>query len=283
MTAVTRIEATLAELEAIIDRGKQTFVEVGNALTEIRERKLYRESGYGTFEDYCQRRHGFSASRGRQLIAAAATVTAVTLSGGTPPATEREARALAAAQRAYDQEVTGEITDRSVHLPDEYDGARALVVDIAAKVGFGDENGIEKAVEAAILKVAARELVRTGSTPLPPPWWEWTYKSKYPPNRDATLRARNRLAIWEVNVACQAGAFMTWCEQAGISFPRKGMPVFAEHLHYPCEPGSAEARVMARLIAERGEDVEHTATIGAFHCFMLRPDELTALKAEAAS
>ena len=31
---------TLAELEAIIDRGKRTFVEVGDALAEIRERKL---------------------------------------------------------------------------------------------------------------------------------------------------------------------------------------------------------------------------------------------------
>ncbi len=98
MTAMALAEATLTELEAIIDRGKQTFVEVGNALTEIRERKLYRER-YATFEDYCQQRHGFSSSRGRQLIAAAATVTAVTLSGGTPPATEREARALAAERR----------------------------------------------------------------------------------------------------------------------------------------------------------------------------------------
>lgn len=102
MNAVTPAESTLAELEVIIDRGKETFFEVGAALAEIRERKLYRDAEFATFEDYCQHRHGFSASRGRQLIAAAATVTAVTLAGGTPPATEREARALAAAQRAHD-------------------------------------------------------------------------------------------------------------------------------------------------------------------------------------
>ena len=43
----------LAELEAIIETGTQTFVEVGNALLEIRKRRLYREQGYKTFEDYC--------------------------------------------------------------------------------------------------------------------------------------------------------------------------------------------------------------------------------------
>lgn len=102
MTEIVLATATLSELEVIIDRGKQTFFEVGTALAQIRERKLYRDVKFATFEDYCKRRHGFSASRGRQLIAAAATVTAVTLSGHTPPATEREARALAAAQRAHD-------------------------------------------------------------------------------------------------------------------------------------------------------------------------------------
>jgi hypothetical protein len=119
-TMTTLAEATLAELEAIIDRGKQTFVEVGNALTEIRERKLYRK-GYATFEDYCQQRHGFSSSRGRQLIAAAATVTAVTLSGGTPPTSEREARALAQERRHERWHAPGggaerQAADRDEHL-----------------------------------------------------------------------------------------------------------------------------------------------------------------------
>ena len=38
-------------LEAIIERGQQTFIEVGNALMEIRESRLYLEN-YPTFEDY---------------------------------------------------------------------------------------------------------------------------------------------------------------------------------------------------------------------------------------
>ncbi len=86
-------QARLAELEAVVDRGLQTFFEVGSALLEIRENKLYRDT-HKTFTDYCRHRFGFTDSRGRQLIAAAKTVTAVTLLGLPVPSTEREAREL---------------------------------------------------------------------------------------------------------------------------------------------------------------------------------------------
>jgi phage N-6-adenine-methyltransferase len=45
----------LAECEAVIERGLATFVEVGNALLEIRDDRLYRET-HRTFEDYCRER-----------------------------------------------------------------------------------------------------------------------------------------------------------------------------------------------------------------------------------
>lgn len=95
----TTEKARLSELESVIDRGKQTFFQVGSALLEIRESKLYRAT-HGTFSAYCLKRHGFSDSRGRQLIAAAKTVTAVTDKGLPKPATEREARELARQLRA---------------------------------------------------------------------------------------------------------------------------------------------------------------------------------------
>lgn len=88
----------LAELEAVVDRGMQTFVDVGNALMEIRDSRLYREK-HGTFAAYCRERWGFSDSRGRQLIAAAKTVTDVTGAGLPAPRTEGEARRLARALR----------------------------------------------------------------------------------------------------------------------------------------------------------------------------------------
>lgn len=43
----------LAECEAIINRGRPTFVEVGKALIRIREQRLYCDEGFGTFRDYC--------------------------------------------------------------------------------------------------------------------------------------------------------------------------------------------------------------------------------------
>ena len=83
----------LAECEATIERGQQTFIEVGNALSEIRDARLYR-SEFGTFEEYCRERWGWSDSRARQMIAAAETVTNVTVLGAVAPANEGQAREL---------------------------------------------------------------------------------------------------------------------------------------------------------------------------------------------
>lgn len=46
-------------LEGVIEKGKKTFIDVGMALTEIRDKRLYRKS-FNTFEAYCQERWGFS-------------------------------------------------------------------------------------------------------------------------------------------------------------------------------------------------------------------------------
>jgi hypothetical protein len=85
----------LVKCEAVIERGLGTFVEVGQALAEIRDRRLYKTT-HQTFESYCHERWKFSASRGRQMIGAAKAVT----SGNAPGArTEREARHLAQQER----------------------------------------------------------------------------------------------------------------------------------------------------------------------------------------
>ncbi len=102
MMQIETIETTrLAELETIIERGQQTFIEVGLALTEIREAKLYRQD-FATFEEYCRTRWGWNSSRSRQLIQAAETVkqmetvTIVTLSEPLPIVqNEGQARELA--------------------------------------------------------------------------------------------------------------------------------------------------------------------------------------------
>src|SRR5262245_34442237 len=78
----------LAELETVIDQGMRTFLDVGNALLEIRESRLYRET-HDTFAGYGEERWSFTDRRARQLMSAAATGTRV------PVPSERHARALA--------------------------------------------------------------------------------------------------------------------------------------------------------------------------------------------
>ena len=60
----------LAQLEAVIERGLETFVEVGLALAEIRDGRPYRET-HSTFEAYLRERWSMSRSRGYRLIDAA--------------------------------------------------------------------------------------------------------------------------------------------------------------------------------------------------------------------
>ena len=117
---VQRLEA----LESVIDAGMQTFVHVGNALLEIRDNRLYRNT-HRTFEKYCRERWGVNSSRARQLIDAAEvvenlkSVTAVTLL----PAVEKHARPLtslppeqqpAVWQRAVETAPNGKITQAHV-------------------------------------------------------------------------------------------------------------------------------------------------------------------------
>lgn len=72
--ALRRMEsATYAELNGLIHRGRATFMEVGFALMAMRDGKKYKEGGYCTFEDYCQKEHGFDRTYGHRLMVAAET------------------------------------------------------------------------------------------------------------------------------------------------------------------------------------------------------------------
>jgi hypothetical protein len=63
----------LIELEKIIEAGQQTFVEVGIALTEIRDARLYK-SDYSTFEEYCRKKWNFTRQYVNQIIAGTAAI-----------------------------------------------------------------------------------------------------------------------------------------------------------------------------------------------------------------
>ena len=60
----------LAELEKVIARGKQTFVDVGFALAEIRDLRLYKRE-YSSFQEYCREKWGWTKQHAYRLIEAA--------------------------------------------------------------------------------------------------------------------------------------------------------------------------------------------------------------------
>ena len=82
----------LCELERIIQKGKDTFVEVGTALSEIRDSRIYRAT-FKTFEDYCKDRWDFTREHASKLIQAAVVVGNLSPIGDKPK-TESQARPL---------------------------------------------------------------------------------------------------------------------------------------------------------------------------------------------
>ena len=83
----------LAELEQTIARGLVQFLEVGLALIEIRDARLYREH-HGTFEAYCRERWGFRRAHAYRLIQSARVAQTLSPMGDNAPGSERQAREL---------------------------------------------------------------------------------------------------------------------------------------------------------------------------------------------
>jgi phage N-6-adenine-methyltransferase len=91
----------LDSLELVIEHGLARFVEVGRALQEIRERRLYKAT-HGSFEAYCKERWGFRRAHAHRLIQSVRVVQALSPTGDTP-ASERQARELAPLLSAPDR------------------------------------------------------------------------------------------------------------------------------------------------------------------------------------
>ena len=63
----------LTEAEKVIQNHFESFSKAGDALVEIRDNRLYRET-HGTFEDYCRERWEMSKTQANRLIAAAQVI-----------------------------------------------------------------------------------------------------------------------------------------------------------------------------------------------------------------
>lgn len=65
----------LSRLEHTIKQGLEVFYRVGEALMQIRDRKLYKELGYSNFKDYCIERWNMGRSQAYRLIDSAEVVS----------------------------------------------------------------------------------------------------------------------------------------------------------------------------------------------------------------
>lgn len=99
---LTQAEAQhLTALEQIVRKGLETFLEVGEALLQIRDERLYRSS-HASFEEYCRDKWKFTSRQANRLIGASEVVDnlkrdqLVSLVPAAVPENEAQARPLAA-------------------------------------------------------------------------------------------------------------------------------------------------------------------------------------------
>lgn len=118
-SSISQKETTrFSECEQIIRNGLNTFIDVGNALTEIRDDKLYRLD-YRTFEEYCVDAWGMKRNFANKLIVSSSVVKNLESIGmGTiVPKTESVARELASLEPEQQQEVWKEVTEKHGDSP----------------------------------------------------------------------------------------------------------------------------------------------------------------------
>ena len=94
-TSLTTSEtSSLTACEARIEKGRASFLDVADALAEIRDGRLYRE-GFATFEAYCRERWGFTRNYANKVMRAGEAVKNLPDGMDTMVSSERTARAVA--------------------------------------------------------------------------------------------------------------------------------------------------------------------------------------------
>lgn len=158
----------LANLEAQVQRGIKAFWEMGEALRQIRDKRLYRQN-YSSFEKYCPARWQISWRSAYQLIEAAVLMENLRHGAGieTLPANERQARPLTALpaekqRQAWVKAVTtapsGRITyHHVVKIAKEYHEPRQLA--------NGSKKGRKTSTHEQDREVLPENLLQNNTTP----------------------------------------------------------------------------------------------------------------------
>jgi hypothetical protein len=107
--------ASLADCEQIIERGMATFIDVGRALLQIRDKRLYR-GAHASFEAYCKERWDFDQSYGHRMANSAKVVEVLEhspIGKSHLPTCEAQVRPLTALEPSEVPDVWREVVDRA--------------------------------------------------------------------------------------------------------------------------------------------------------------------------
>jgi hypothetical protein len=102
----------LERCEVVIKQGLQTFIEVGEALFIIRDKRLYRNE-FNTFEDYCQEKWSLGKRYVNQLIQASEVISNLGAIAPVLPQTESQTRPLTSLEPEIQKEVWKEVVKQS--------------------------------------------------------------------------------------------------------------------------------------------------------------------------
>ena len=102
----------LERCEVVIKQGLNTFIEVGEALFLIRDKRLYRRE-FKTFEDYCQNKWALSRQRVYQLIDASNVINHLSTMVDIPTS-ERQVRPLVGLEKDVQIAVWNDVVHESI-------------------------------------------------------------------------------------------------------------------------------------------------------------------------
>lgn len=152
--------------EAIIQKHLKAYIEVGNALADIRDHRLYREQ-FGTFEAYCDKRWGIGRSRAYQFIAGAEVANHLFTTVDMAPANEAQVRPMTCLtpdeakvvwKVVLDTAPEGKVT--ASHVQSVVDVTKQMMVTGAVDDGSGEQIKVSELVKAQITEETYERMQR---------------------------------------------------------------------------------------------------------------------------
>lgn len=211
---LTAAEADLlADCEVTISRGLDTFREVGDALMQVRDNRLYRAE-FATFDLYAEQRWGFTKGRANQLVRAASV--AQLISDTDVPEIKNEAQARELAPLLDDPVELRAAFTEAVKQSNGQPTA-AVIRDVVRK-RMEPESPLAKVAERELDKAdAKRELIETHNA------WVAESRQGFTPERIAEIEESVRPAVQFAQLVSVCRDFLEQLAKVDLSYAAQGV------------------------------------------------------------